>query len=324
MASFSLHIQPINTTQLPSSLSLQKFSCFFISSTPFFSSKPIFSQSNTRKWSNHKDTCSVSSSVEECNNEDGSEYKVLTAIRSSFNDIVILETADSRMLLLDATHNVHSIFNKGNKWTGSYWDQFVSLPPIVPKGPIAIFGLGGGTAAQLLLEVWPMLQLDGWEIDEILVYKARDYLGLADLENQTEAGGRLNVIVGDALSSSATIPGGYAGIIVDLFSEGQVLPQLQEVEYWLGLQQRLMPNGRIMINCGGSVDESVNTWESNSTICALHEAFPSQLSWMKLPKDKGANFLALTGPLPDLTLWADTLPEILRLEVRRWRTCSPS
>ncbi|KAG9138152.1 hypothetical protein Leryth_001380, partial [Lithospermum erythrorhizon] len=211
MASFSLHIQPINTTQLPSSLSLQKFSCFFISSTPFFSSKPIFSQSNTRKWSNHKDTCSVSSSVEECNNEDGSEYKVLTAIRSSFNDIVILETADSRMLLLDATHNVHSIFNKGNKWTGSYWDQFVSLPPIVPKGPIAIFGLGGGTAAHLLLEVWPMLQLDGWEIDEILVYKARDYLGLADLENQTEAGGRLNVIVGDALSSSATIPGGYAG-----------------------------------------------------------------------------------------------------------------
>ncbi|KAG9138149.1 hypothetical protein Leryth_001380 [Lithospermum erythrorhizon] len=140
----------------------------------------------------------------------------------------------SRMLLLDATHTVHSIFNKGNKWAGSCWDQFASLPPIVPMGTVAIFGLGGGTAAHLLLEVWPNLQVDGWDIDEILVYKARDFLGLADLENQTEAGGRLNVIVGDVLPSSATIPGGYAGIIVDLFSEGQVLPQLQEVEYLVG------------------------------------------------------------------------------------------
>lgn len=81
-------------------------------------------------------------------------------------------------------------------------------------------------------------------------------MGLSDLEKGTEAGGVLHVCVGDALSPSVTVPGGYAGklfpsywfflvylddiclflanaailgIIVDLFSDGKVLPQLQEV-----------------------------------------------------------------------------------------------
>lgn len=27
---------------------------------------------------------------------------------------------------------------------------------------------GGGTAAHLMLELWPSLQLEGWEIDEIV------------------------------------------------------------------------------------------------------------------------------------------------------------
>lgn len=35
--------------------------------------------------------------------------------------------------------------------------------------------------------------------------------------------------VGDALAEDATVPGGFAGIVVDLFAEGQVLPALQQV-----------------------------------------------------------------------------------------------
>lgn len=66
--------------------------------------------------------------------------------------------------------NVHSVINKGGQnWTGSYWDEFASLPPIIPNGPVAIYGLGGGTAARLMLELWPTMQLEGWEIDEIVL-----------------------------------------------------------------------------------------------------------------------------------------------------------
>ncbi|XP_010251725.1 PREDICTED: uncharacterized protein LOC104593530 isoform X2 [Nelumbo nucifera] len=171
-----------------------------------------------------------SSSLEEEKEEaEEPEFQVVSAVRSNYNEIVIVDTPDSRVLLLDSTHNVHSIFRKGQKWTGSYWDEFASLPAIVPHGPIAILGLGGGTAAHLMLELWPSLKLEGWEIDAILIDKAREYLGLSDLEKCTEAGGVLHVHVGDALSPLAVVPGGFAGIVVDLFSDGKVLPQLQEV-----------------------------------------------------------------------------------------------
>ena len=40
---------------------------------------------------------------------------------------------------------------------------------------------------------------------------AREYFGLLDIEKHTPAGGILRVCVGDALSPSVTVPGGYAG-----------------------------------------------------------------------------------------------------------------
>lgn len=45
-----------------------------------------------------------------------------------------------------------------------------------------------------------------------LIEKAREYLGLSDLEKHNEGGGVLEVHIGDVFSPSVTIPGGYAGI----------------------------------------------------------------------------------------------------------------
>lgn len=281
--------------------------------------------------------CSALISAEEGNTEP--DFTVLTAINSLYNDIVIVDTAESRMLLLDSTHNVHSIFMKGQAWTGSYWDEFASLPAIIPRGPIAIFGLGGGTAAHLMLTLWPSLQLHGWEIDEILIDKAREHLGLSDLEKHTEGGGILHVHIGDALSTSSSVSGGYAGIVIDLFSGGEVLPQLQEVQTWLELHDKLMPNGRLMVNCGGRNDvastivnrpidnENVSddgVWMKNSTLDVLCKAFPGQVNWKTMPKSDGDNYLALTGPLPDLTMWAAALPDGLSSSIKQWTSCFPS
>ncbi|XP_058203144.1 uncharacterized protein LOC131317629 isoform X2 [Rhododendron vialii] len=267
-------------------------------------------------------------------NED--KFHVVSAIRSVYNDIVIVDTPRSRMLLLDSSHNVHSIRPCGEKWTGSYWDEFASLPAIVPRGPIAIFGLGAGTAAHLMLDLWPSLELHGWEIDQILVDKAREYFALSDLEKRTPTGGILHVCVGDALSPSVNVSGGYAGIVVDLFSDGKVLPQLQEVSTWLELHGKLMPNGRFMVNCGAANDGVSDTtspeswsidrsWVQNSTIRALCQAFPREvgLNWKKMPKEEGENYVALTGPLPDLATWSAVLPDRLSMTVNQWRPCLP-
>ncbi|GJP37157.1 hypothetical protein CLOM_g21596 [Closterium sp. NIES-68] len=74
--------------------------------------------------------------------------------------------------------------------------------------------------------------------------------------------GRLVVHCGDALSTSATVLGGFAGIIVDLYSRGAVVAPLQQVDTWRALSGRLHEGGKILVNCGGGCvegDESVQT-----------------------------------------------------------------
>ncbi|PKU65055.1 uncharacterized protein LOC110111163 [Dendrobium catenatum] len=264
-----------------------------------------------------------------------SSYSVLAAVTSRYNEIVVLDTPETRILLLDSSHNVHSILCKEQKWTGSYWDEFASLPAIVPQGPIAILGLGAGTAAHLMLDLWPSRRVEGWEIDGILIDIAREYFALSDLERCTQAGGSLSVHIGDALSPSADIEGGFAGIIVDLFSDGKILPQLQEVTTWLDIEKKLMPHGRIMVNCGGAQAEitesgyikvngnisSKGSWVKNSTIQAMCRAFPGKLSWKRMDGQTSGNYLALTGPVLDLDAWSATLPHPLNVNVKDWRPC---
>ncbi|CAN1809899.1 hypothetical protein LINPERHAP1_LOCUS25745 [Linum perenne] len=241
------------------------------------------------------------------------DLELVIAVRSQYNHIAIVDTPSARVLLLDSTHSIHSILQKDQKWTDSYW--------------------GGGTAAHLMLDLWPSLQLEGWEIDEILIDKARMYFGLSDLEKNTPAGGCLHVCIGDALQSTENDYGRYAGIIVDVFNEGKVLPQLEQVSTWLELKRRLMTNGRIMVNCAGihghgtsdAIDKRNHLegkWAEHAVIKAMHEAFPSELSWKRMPDEKGANYLALTGPLPDLSSWSATVPDELSESVKQWRVCS--
>ncbi|KAH7442371.1 hypothetical protein KP509_03G085400 [Ceratopteris richardii] len=214
-----------------------------------------------------------------------------------YNEITILDIpressspfAGSRLLLLDQSGNIHSIQKEDTNYTNAYWDQFATLPPIIPEGPIAIFGLGAGTSAHLMLDLWPSCKLIGWEIDVILVDVARDFFGLSKLEAPTTHGGVLQVCIGDALEPSASIDGGFAGIVIDLFANGEILPQLQEPKTWLELKKKLKEGGRIMINCGGicveksdslsEVDDGTWTWEDGgyakeATLRAIAEVFP--------------------------------------------------
>lgn len=267
-----------------------------------------------------------------------SSYSLLTSVTSRYNEIVVLETPEARILLLDSSHNIHSILYKEQKWTGSYWDEFASLPAVIPQGPIAILGLGAGTAAHLMLDLWPSFHIESWEIDEILIDIAREYFALSDLECLTKAGGSLSIHIGDALSPDAIVKGGFAGIIVDLFSFGKILPQLQEVTTWLEIKKKLMPRGRIMVNCGGAHAEiakitdsgyikvngnysSKGSWVHNSTIKAMCRAFPSKLSWKRMEGNASENYLALTGPVPNLDAWSAALPHPLNSNVKHWRPC---
>ncbi|PKA59594.1 hypothetical protein AXF42_Ash018061 [Apostasia shenzhenica] len=189
-----------------------------------------------------------------------------------------------------------------------------------------------------MLDLWPTLRIEGWEIDETLIYMAREFFGLSNLENLTRAGGSLNIHVGDALSPAASVRGGFAGIIVDLFSNGKILPQLREAATWLEMEEKLMPNGRVMVNCGGMHAEISDSgyikinrknsfngqWVQNSTIRAMCRAFPDKLNWKRMDGNDSENYLALTGPEPDLDAWSAALPAPLNMNVRHWKPCQPA
>ena len=56
--------------------------------------------------------------------------------------------------------------------------------------------------------------------------------------------------VGDALAEDAAVPGGFAGIVVDLFAEGQILPALQQVKTCCpALTSSLWARG-VLLRCG--------------------------------------------------------------------------
>ncbi|KAH6791514.1 hypothetical protein C2S51_006520 [Perilla frutescens var. frutescens] len=160
-----------------------------------------------------------------------------------------------------------------------------------------------------------------------LIERARYYFGLSELEKHNVEGGVLNIHIGDVFSpQSAAISAGYAGIIVDLFAEGKVLPQLEQAATWLEMYDKLMPGGRIMVNCGAAEEDddaaSSSSWKANATIRALCEAFPGQVNWKKMPKSAGENYMGLTGSLPDFTAWSAALPNQLSSTLRHWQMAS--
>lgn len=270
---------------------------------------------------NNSNISANSVAVQQEDSEEEEKFEVLTSTQSEYNKIVMLESKKCKVLLLDDSGNVHSILYKNQIWSNSYWDEFCSLPAMISKGPVGIFGLGGGTVAHQLLHFWPSLVLHGWEVDHILIDRARMYFGMSELEISRKDGGILQVCVGDALSPSATVAGGYAGIIVDLFSNAEVLPELEVATTWLEMRKKLMYNGRIMVNCGGAVQTGTG-WQMNPTIQALCEAFGGEfVNWKKMPDDQGGNYMAFTGPLPDMNSWSDSVPDKLRYAVNQWRPC---
>ncbi|KAJ7524829.1 hypothetical protein O6H91_17G023800 [Diphasiastrum complanatum] len=135
--------------------------------------------------------------------------------------------------------------------------------------------------------------------------------------------GKLTVHIGDALGPEAMVDGGFAGIIVDLFSKGAVLPSLQQTETWERMKQRLRPGGRIMVNCGGSCVESESKKDGGitmeETIATLARVFPGQLS-KRVIRFNGDNCIALTGPIPDLRAWMRSLQKPLLRGVFDWET----
>ncbi|KAJ6294119.1 hypothetical protein OIU76_022242 [Salix suchowensis] len=230
--------------------------------------------------------------------EDGipiEDVKIIAKFKSRYNYIRVLEIsrkadhpfAGSRLLLLDAPGNIHSISFLFKSLTNTYFDVFAALPPIIPPGPIAILGFGAGSAARLLLELYPGVVVHGWELDPSVIDVGREFFGLKKLEKQYPD--RLFIYVGNALS--AEVKDGFSGILVDLFCK-----------------EDKRRDGKVVME---------------DTLKAMHRVFGDRLSVLNLGNRKDDSSLALTGRLPDLDAWKKLLPISLSCYVDMWRPLSP-
>ncbi|WIA11962.1 hypothetical protein OEZ85_012044 [Tetradesmus obliquus] len=231
------------------------------------------------------------------------------------------EMRGARVLMLDESGNLHSVYREGQALTGAYWDCLALLPAVVPEGPVAILGLGAGTIAHIVHALYPQRQMHGWELDPAVVALAQQHMGLQQLTNN----GCLVAHVGDALADSAGVaPPGAAGIVVDLFAAGQLIPQLTQASAWASIRRRLAPGGRVMTNLGaapvagmmGRPDPAVAT--TRQALAAMAEAFEGQLSYCSFMTGASANMVVITGPPISSQDWAAAPQQLQHLAKSSW------
>ncbi|KAD4889024.1 hypothetical protein E3N88_21097 [Mikania micrantha] len=254
--------------------------------------------------------------------------KTLARFKSRHNYIRVLEVsrksdhpfAGSRLLLLDTPGNIHSISFLLKLLTDTYFDVFATFPPILPPGPLGILGFGAGSAAKLILELYPQGVIHGWELDPAVISVGREYFGLSKLERRYPD--RLFIYVGNALN--ANIDSGFSGLLVDLFSNGCLIPELQVPETWMKMKTKLRDGGRIMVNVGGSCVEAEDSRVDGKavmeeTLKAMEKVFPGEVHVLNLGWKKDDSSIAVTGKLPDFDSWKKDVPKSLRFYVDMWK-----
>lgn len=247
----------------------------------------------------------------------------------------IAELRGSRILILDNQGNIHSIFREAQKGqlqpTRSYWDVMAAFPSLLPstssEGPIAILGLGAGTIARMIHYLYPSVKMEGWELDPAIVAGGRLWMGL----NDVEASGSLKVNTADAFEASR--PGGFPGIIVDIFSDGMLLPRLTQPEAWHAIKNMLSKDGgRVMVNLGQTMSARADVAEAEMTkaaVASLRLVF-GQVSLLIIRNMDGggpegemehgtSNCLALTGSIEGVNeAWSHISDELRTVKKYKW------
>ncbi|KAK9809680.1 hypothetical protein WJX73_004450 [Symbiochloris irregularis] len=218
-------------------------------------------------------------------------------------------------LFTDDTGNTHSLYHPERFLTpDGYWDVMACIPGLVAcsqEAPIAICGLGGGTAARVIHQYFPAARMIGWELDEAVLTAARRWMGM----DQLEQNGCLDARQGNALEMEGVADGSCSAILVDLFSMNDILVELEQKATWQKFKQKLQPGGRLMANLG-CFDRAQSALE---TMAEVFGSGSLQVKYIGEPALRNGAILALTGPYVSSADW-QRLPADLAFCCEGWRT----
>jgi spermidine synthase len=166
--------------------------------------------------------------------------KILYKGFSPYNgEIKVIEYRDQRRLLASGFAQSRTLGKDGK--SEFYWDSFIEeLPALKPNAKVLILGLGAGTSALQLRKRYPEVEIDGVEIDPLIIELAKKYFDLDQAQ--------VKIIQADAKNFVMETRLQYDVIFVDVFNGGEVPSFVLKADFFEKLKTTLSREGAVVLN----------------------------------------------------------------------------
>jgi spermidine synthase len=199
------------------------------------------------------------------------EGEILFERESPYQFVQVVERDGVRRLYLNEGVAVHSVYRPDTVLTGGIWDAFLAVPALTRQEPrsLAILGNAGGTIARAYERLWPLIEIDGVEIDPAVSEAGRRFMGM-------EENPRLNVVTADARPFLRRTDKRYDMIFVDAYHQPYVPFYLATKEFFELVKSRLAPDGIVALNVATVPDDRRLRDELAGTLATV---FPEVRVW---------------------------------------------
>ncbi len=175
----------------------------------------------------------------------GPGQTLLHHVESTLNHVRVVEEKRALRLYLNDGYAVQSEYPAdGSLPLYDVWLWYAAAPVFTATGrpkSALLLGLGGGTSARMLQEIFPEASVTGVELDPAVVEAGRRFMGLSD---------DVEVVIDDARAFVGRDDRRFDVIILDAFDFPYVPFQLVTKEFFEALEARLEDGGVLMVNVG--------------------------------------------------------------------------
>ena len=182
---------------------------------------------------------------------------VLFEAESAYNYIQVVEDdAGFRYLYLNEGTGIHSQWHPEQIIYRRTWDLFLAAPYFTPDfqyqdmESILIIGLAGGTIARQHIEVYGDVPIDGIEIDPIIIEAGARFFDMNAIEMPN-----LRTYAADGRYGLNQLDRTYTVIGVDAYRPPYIPWHMTTIEFFQEIQQKLTPDGVLVINVGRTSED---------------------------------------------------------------------
>jgi spermidine synthase len=167
--------------------------------------------------------------------------KILYKGQSQYNgEIKVIEFFNAKRRLIASGFAQSRSLDKNGR-SEFYWDAFSdNLGELADDASILILGLAAGTSASSIKRRFPNVEIDGVEIDPLMIELGKKYF---DLDEK-----KINIFVTDAKTFVEAATKEYDRIFVDIFVGGEVPEFVYQDKFFEKLKALMKPNALVIVN----------------------------------------------------------------------------